>query len=34
MRTVTVSGGIETFVTLQEGVWLDKYTDAKVYKDN
>lgn len=34
MRTVTVSGGIETFVTLQEGIWLDKYTEPKVYKDD
>jgi len=32
MRTFTVSGGIETFVTLQEGKWLDTHAEDRVYK--
>ena len=32
MRTFTVSGGIETFVTLNEGKWLEKHVADKVYK--
>lgn len=32
MRTFTVSGGIETFVTLREGKWLEKHEAEKVYK--
>lgn len=34
MRTFTVSGGIETFVTLREGQWLDKHVEVRVYKDD
>ena len=32
MRTITVSGGIETFVTLREGKWLEKHDADRVYK--
>jgi hypothetical protein len=34
MRTVTVSGGIDTFVTLREGKFLEKHADDRVYKDD
>lgn len=32
MRTVLVSGGIETFVTVRESKWLDSHSDDRVYK--
>lgn len=35
MRTVLVSGGIETFVNIRESKWLDEHAEeSKVYKDD
>lgn len=34
MRSVTVSGGIQTFITLREGKWLDEHEIDRVAKDD
>jgi len=33
MRTILVSGGIRTFITLHEGAWLDAHSEDQVYKN-
>ena len=33
MRTVLVSGGIETFTTVRESKWLDDNAGDRVYKE-
>jgi FixJ family two-component response regulator len=33
MRTFTVAGGIQTFIALHEGRWLDDHAAERVFKD-